>query len=156
MRLCIFIILIGLFSSCKLFREVKKSETSNTTTTKTDEGNTKVDTSKTSKEKEYERITYVYPPSDTTIINNYYKSGNMPPPQVIIQERGQEKEQTQNFDYEAWYKHKADSAAALSITKDVKSETKIGPSLIEWILISGLGLLLLKNFGILPSISIKK
>lgn len=156
----LLIALAVLNSSCKLIREISKEKTATTTTTKTDEGMAKVDTSKTTKDKEkdYERITYVYPPGDTTIINQYYTQGRTPPPQSIIIEHGREKEKevTQNFDYESWWKHKQDSLAFQNQTKDVKSETRLGPSTIEWILIVGLGILLLKNFGILPSISIKK
>lgn len=157
---CTILLLILSLSSCKLIREMSKEKTNTVSTSTNNEGINKVDTSKTTteKSKDYEKITYIYPPGDTTVINNYYSQGRTPPPQSIIIEHGQEQEKqvVQNFDYEAWFKQKQDSLSAQSLTKDVKSETRVGPSTIEWILIVGLGILLLKNFGILPSISIKK
>jgi hypothetical protein len=142
----IAVIILCIFGSCRFQRDLQKSTEKETSTTTVTTGNNKTDTSKRITESQYEKTTYVFPPGDTTIINNYYNQGRTPPPSTVIIERGESKQVEQSFNYEQWWQHKQDSLARLSITKDVKSDTRIGPSLIEWILIAGIALLFLKDF----------
>jgi hypothetical protein len=145
--LLLIIILVWVLTSCRFQRDLQKStEKTTTTTTETTTGS-KVDTSKSTKDASYERVTYLYPPGDTTIINNYYTQGKQPPPTTVIVERGESKEVAQSFNYEQWWKHKQDSLAQVSITKDVKSDTKVGPSTFEIIL--GVSVLLMFGYLIL-------
>jgi hypothetical protein len=141
----IAVIILCIFGSCRFQRDLQKSTDKTTVTTETTTTAAKVDTSKSTKEASYERVTYVYPPGDTTIINLYNSQGKAAPPTTVIVERGESKEVQQSFNYEQWWQHKQDSLARLSMTKDVKSDTKIGPSVIEWILIGGIAVILLKD-----------
>lgn len=133
------IAVVGTFMGCKLTRGLKKTSEDSTAVKKEDTNYSRVDTSKSSKEKDYERTTYVFG-RDTTI-NNYY-----PQPSIIIQERGKEKEQTQSFDYESFRQEILDSISSKKEVKEVESKTKIGPSFVEWILIGVVAFLLLSKF----------
>src|SRR5688572_5610410 len=132
---CVVVVIIFLAAvmiigtcSCKLIREVKKSSSDSTSVKKDETEYTKVDTSKSTKEKDSDRITFVYP-IDTTV-NNYYTY-----PSTVIYEKIKEKEESKNFDHESFKREILDSVGKRSEVKEVESKTKIGPSLIEWVLI---------------------
>jgi len=143
--LIIFIIIYTL-TGCKLFKESKSSDSVNLS--KITEGKSKVDSNGNTKEKEYLKETFIYPKGDT-IINNFYPPNS---PTVYIRETGKEKEQSVQLVRDDSWKNAVDSLKALITSKE--TTVKAGPSLIEWILIGGLALLLVKNF--LPFQFIKK
>ncbi len=102
-----------LLSSCEFFRKAQRSSADSTSVLKTNEVGTKVDSSTTKKASEYEKITYAFPPGDTTVINNYFPAyPSMPRPTVITVEKGTTQEQTNTFNYETLLKWKIDSLAA--------------------------------------------
>jgi hypothetical protein len=135
------LLLIVALSSCKLTRDVSKNS-SDSTAVKTDETKySKTDSSKSTKEAD--RITFVYP-VDTTV-NNYYTY----PSTVIYEKIKEDNTSSGREDYE---NKKTDTVYVGTDNKQVASESKLGPSTLEWILI-GLGALivlrLLKKWEIL-------
>lgn len=160
---CLTLALIIVFyllslTSCSVFKSLKKDTrtvTSDTTNVhkETDKINS-VDTSKSKSTYSKETITF-YPTRDTNIFNiNIPRSTvNNPYPVYITKETGTN--ETQNYNYETREKQIIDSMkiANLEMQLSVKSESKVkaGPSFLEWILIIGLGLLLIKNF--MPNIT---
>jgi hypothetical protein len=135
------LLLIVALSSCKLTRDVSKNS-SDSTAVKTDETKySKTDSSKSTKEAD--RITFVYP-VDTTV-NNYYTY----PSTVIYEKIKEDNTSSQNENYQ---NKKTDTVYVSTDNKQVASESKLGPSTLEWILI-GLGALivlrLLKKWEIL-------
>jgi hypothetical protein len=135
------LLLIVALSSCKLTRDVSKNS-SDSTAVKTDETKySKTDSSKSTKEAD--RITFVYP-VDTTV-NNYYTY----PSTVIYEKIKEDNTSSQN---ENFSNKKTDTVYVSTDNKQVASESKLGPSTLEWILI-GLGALivlrLLKKWEIL-------
>jgi hypothetical protein len=135
------LLLIVALSSCKLTRDVSKNS-SDSTAVKTDETKySKTDSSKSTKEAD--RITFVYP-VDTTV-NNYYTY----PSTVIYEKIKEDNASSGREDYE---NKKTDTVYVSTDNKQVASESKLGPSTLEWILI-GLGALivlrLLKKWEIL-------
>jgi hypothetical protein len=144
---CIFLGLVILFGacSCKLTRDVSKNS-SDSSSVKTDRTEySRTDSSRNTKEKDSDRITFVYP-VDTTV-NNYYTY-----PSTVIYEKIKEKQEDKSFDYESFRRELLDSVNKKEEVKQVASETKIGPSTFEWVLIA-LGALvvlrLLKKWEIL-------
>jgi hypothetical protein len=144
---CIFLGLVILFGacSCKLTRDVSKNS-SDSSSVKTDRTEySRTDSSRNTKEKDSDRITFVYP-VDTTV-NNYYTY-----PSTVIYEKIKEKQEDKSFDYESFRRELLDSVSKKEEVKQVASETKIGPSTFEWVLIA-LGALvvlrLLKKWEIL-------
>jgi hypothetical protein len=141
----LLILLAMLFSSCKLTRDVSKNST-DSSSVKTDRTEySRTDSSRNTKEKDSDRITFVYP-VDTTV-NNYYTY-----PSTVIYEKIKEKQEDKSFDYESFRRELLDSVNKKEEVKQVASETKIGPSTFEWVLIA-LGALvvlrLLKKWEIL-------
>jgi hypothetical protein len=135
------LLLIVALSSCKLTRDLSKNS-SDSTAVKTDETKySKTDSSKSTKEAD--RITFVYP-VDTTV-NNYYTY----PSTVIYEKIKEDNTSSQNENYQ---NKKTDTVYVSTDNKQVASESKLGPSTLEWILI-GLGALivlrLLKKWEIL-------
>jgi hypothetical protein len=144
---CIFLGLVILFGacSCKLTRDVSKNS-SDSSSVKTDRTEySRTDSSRNTKEKDSDRITFVYP-VDTTV-NNYYTY-----PSTVIYEKIKEKQEDKSFDYESFRRELLDSVNKKEEVKQVASESKLGPSTFEWVLI-GLGALivlrLLKKWEIL-------
>lgn len=117
-----------LFSSCKLTRDVSKSSSDSTAVKKDETVYSKVDSSKSSKEKDSDRVTFIYP-VDTTV-NNYYTY-----PSTVIYEKVKEKEQSETFNAEAFKRELLDSISKKEESKQVESQTKIGPSTLEWVLL---------------------
>jgi hypothetical protein len=135
------LLLIVALSSCKLTRDLSKNS-SDSTAVKTDETKySKTDSSKSTKEAD--RITFVYP-VDTTV-NNYYTY----PSTVIYEKIKEDNTSSQN---ENFSNKKTDTVYVSTDNKQVASESKLGPSTLEWVLI-GLGALivlrLLKKWEIL-------
>jgi hypothetical protein len=135
------LLLIVALSSCKLTRDVSKNS-SDSTAVKTDETKySKTDSSKSTKEAD--RVTFVYP-VDTTV-NNYYTY----PSTVIYEKIKEDNTSSGREDYE---NKKTDTVYVSTDNKQVASESKLGPSTLEWVLI-GLGALivlrLLKKWEIL-------
>lgn len=124
-----FLILIAAsFSGCEFFRKAQRQSSSNTAVSKQIDTASKVDSSVTKKQSEYEKTTYVFPVNarDTNITNNYFPDyPAMPRPTVIIQEKGKAEEQTNTFNYEAWFKWKIDSLAATQKQSTVTTKASL-------------------------------
>jgi hypothetical protein len=129
---CIFLGLVILFGacSCKLTRDVSKSSSDSTSVKTESTEYSRTDSSKSSKEAD--RITFVYP-VDTTV-NNYYTY----PSTVIYEKIKEDNTSSGREDYE---NKKTDTVYVSTDNKQVASESKLGPSTLEWILI-GLGALI--------------
>lgn len=110
--LMFWLVLFGI-TGCEFFRKAQRSSSDTLAVSKTNEVATKTDSSTTKKASEYEKITYAFPPGDTTVINNYFPAyPAMPRPTVITVEKGSAQEQTNTFNYETLLKWKIDSLAA--------------------------------------------
>lgn len=129
MKYFFLILLIAGLSGCEFFRKAQKQEYSAADLKKEIDSLKKVDSTVIKKNSEYEKTTFVFPvnPKDTNVINNYFPDyPAMPRPTVIIQEKGKEQEQTNTFNYEAWFKWKIDSLGA----SQKKTETTTKASLL--------------------------
>jgi hypothetical protein len=116
---CIFLGLVILFGacSCKLTRDVSKNS-SDSSSVKTDRTEySRTDSSRNTKEKDSDRITFVYP-VDTTV-NNYYTY-----PSTVIYEKIKEKQEDKSFDYESFRRELLDSVSKKEEVKQV--EVKAG------------------------------
>lgn len=142
--LLLSILVIILCSSCKLFKQVEKSNSDSTKVEKQDEVNSKVDTSKTKNESTATKETVYYP-------QPIYIQGKDGETKVVFvpqstKETEVSKSENQNAVFEEWKRHYEDSTqnAQSNLSKDVK--VKAGPSFIEWLLIIAIGLLFIKIF----------
>jgi hypothetical protein len=143
-----------LFSGCKVSKNQKINTKDSTSVTTSKEGSVRVDSSGSKSDKTYTNETFFFPGRDTTINNYIFQPANIPAPTVYIRETGTEKtEQAQIITDTSW-REAFNSLAVLIASKETQTKKKVGPSFIEWILIAGLGLLLIKNF--LPFTIIKK
>lgn len=141
----VVLLLLVALSSCKLTRDVSKSSSDSTSVKKDGTEIIRTDSSKTSKEKDSDRVTFIYP-VDTTV-NNYYTY-----PSTVIYEKVKEKEQSETFNAEAFKRELLDSIGKKDESKQVESQTKIGPSTLEWVLLvigALIALRLLKKWEIL-------
>ena len=120
-----WLLLFGI-SSCEFMRKAQRSYRDTTSVSKTNEAATKVDSSTTNKSSVYEKTTYVFPPSDTTVINNYFPAyPAMPRPTVITVEKGAAQEQTNTFNYETLLRWKIDSLAASQKNSVVTTKAEV-------------------------------
>jgi hypothetical protein len=133
-----------LASGCKTDRNLKKSTNDSISVVKTNEGSSKVDSSGSKSDKTNTKETVYYP-------QPIYIQGKDGEPKVIfvpqtVKETGTEKtEQVQVVKDESW-REAFDSLSSKILTLSQDKKVKVGPSLIEWILIIGIGLIFLKQF----------
>lgn len=142
--ICI-LLLAGLFltcNGCKIVRNLKQSSRDSTVVNTSGEGNVRKDSSGSKTDKIYTKETIYYQPIKDT--NSF--TINTPAPIIRIIESGREQTEQAQIIVDTSWKAAFNSLAVTMANKETKSTTKVGPSLIEWILIAGLGLLLLKNF----------
>jgi beta-lactamase regulating signal transducer with metallopeptidase domain len=139
----LLILLAMLFSSCKLTRDVSKNST-DSSSVKTDRTEySRTDSSRNTKEKDSDRITFVYP-VDTTV-NNYYTY-----PSTVIYEKIKEKQEDKSFDYESFRRELLDSVNKKEEVKQVASKAGTDPLTIGLIVFAGiLALGIIKKLGIL-------
>jgi hypothetical protein len=103
----------------------------------------RTDSSRNTKEKDSDRITFVYP-VDTTV-NNYYTY-----PSTVIYEKIKEKQEDKSFDYESFRRELLDSVNKKEEVKQVASKAGTDPLTIGLIVFAGiLALGIIKKLGIL-------
>jgi hypothetical protein len=136
--LLVFLILICFIcSSCRLFKEVEKSKTETEKVDTVKEGSSKTDSSGTKTENIKETTYYPQPiivPGESKVV--------FVPQSVREVEKA---EQAQVIQDTSW-KEEIKSLKSLLEEKQTETKVKVGPTFLEWILIAGLGLLILKNF----------
>jgi len=138
------VILCLLCSSCKVL-SVKKKETSDSTSVKKETNElTKIDTSKTKSSATNTKET-VYYPQPIIVPGKDGETKIVFVPQMV-KESGSSTQETNTYDFEKRLNEKIDSMNASKDVKNTDTNAKVGPSFIEWCLIIGLALLLLKNF----------
>lgn len=113
-------------AGCEFFRQAQRSSSDTANVKKENIVATKTDSSTIKKSSEYEKTTYVFPPSDTTVINNYFPAyPAMPRPTVITVEKGAAQEQTNTFNYETLLKWKIDSLASSQRQSETKTKVEV-------------------------------
>ena len=123
----IMVILCIIFSSCSLFNKSQKTKetikTDSTSVKKVTETSSKVDTSKTKSESTKETVYYPQP-----IIIPGTNGGEAKIIFVPQSTKETGKSETQNFNYDQWFKEKTDSMtiANLQLQLSKQSETKVG------------------------------
>ena len=138
------ILITWLLAGCKTVSHTKKSTNDSTSVVKTNEGTSKVDSSGSKSDKTNTKETVYYP-------QPIYIQGKEGKTEVVfvpqsVKETGTEKtEQVQVVKDESW-REAFDSLSSKILTLSQDKKVKVGPSLIEWILIIGIGLVLLKQF----------
>jgi hypothetical protein len=135
---------IFLATGCKVL-SVKKKETSDSTSVKKETNElSKVDTSKTKSASTNTKET-VYYPQPIIVPGKDGETKIVFVPQTV-KESGSSSQETNTYDFEKRLNEKIDSVNASKDVKNTDTNAKVGPSFIEWCLIAGLALLLLKNF----------
>lgn len=132
------------FSGCKVLKEVKSSSKDSTSVSKINEGSARVDSSGSKTDKVYNKETIYYP-------QPIYVQGKDGETKVVVvpqsvRESGQDKTETAHIITDTSWKDAFNSLTVLIANKEVDKKVKVGPSFLEWILIAGIGLLLIKNF----------
>lgn len=137
----VLVVILITHSGCKFF-QLKKSNSSDTTSVKKDvTEQAKVDTSKSKSESEYKKETFYFG-RDTTI-NNFYPAS----PTVYIKESGSKKDETNNYQFENFRKELLDSINANKKVVSVETKGKFGFSTFEIIVLCTLGLYVIKTFA---------
>lgn len=136
MLLCV-VAMVYLFAGCEVLKTKRTAVKDSTAVAKVDSGAVKKNETETNKQKDYEKITYVFPPQPRDcIINKYYN----PPPTTIIYEKGKEQEQTRAFNYDSAWRQKYDSLYYKSLEQSKEKKSGISP---VFMFFTGLGVLLL-------------
>jgi hypothetical protein len=142
----IWFLFILLMTGCRVFKKESSSINRKDTVGISSQGSSKSDSSGSKTDKLYTKETYYLPGRDT-VINNIIQPGH---PQIIyVKESGREKtEQAQIIKDTSW-KEAFNSLSVLIASKELDKKVKVGPSVIEWILIGAIALILLKQFNII-------
>jgi hypothetical protein len=143
------LLFIMVLTSCKLVRDLDKSASATTSDSagikKSLDVNSSVDSSKSKKAKEWERTTYEYQPTPTPINNHIY-----PAPVRVIQEKGVETEENQNYLFIHEMRQMIDTMfkkmSEKTEVKHVESSNRFGPDTFQIIVICLLVFLLGKQF----------
>ena len=153
----VFLIVIIIFcvccTGCKILKNQKVNTKDSVSTSKTNEGNSRIDSSGTKTDKTNTKET-VYYPQPIYIQGKDGETRTVFVPQYV-KESGTEKiEQAQIIKDTSW-KEAFNSLAVLIANKETQTKTKIGFSTFEIIVIIIGGLMFLKMFG-MPLISLIK
>lgn len=145
----IIFVVLGLLiccSGCRFFKELEQTKNDTTEKAVSDSGSVRKHEVESKKDSEFEKTTFipVFPPKDTSIINNYFP--DQKPSYIVIQEKGKSSEESKEVIVDTTWKKDLRELEQRLMTKETTTDIKAGPSLLEWILIAGLGLLLIKNF----------
>lgn len=131
-------------SGCRILRNEKINTKDSTSVNNVKEGSVKIDSSGSKADRTNTKETVFYPQpiivpgkdGDTKVIFV---------PQTVKETGTEKTEQAQIIRDTSWKEAIREMTLALS-NKELEKKTKVGPSFIEWILIAGVGLLLIKNF----------
>jgi hypothetical protein len=150
----LILILVLICTGCKTLRNTKSSSRDSTSVNNVSEGKVRVDSSGTRSDKTSTKETVYYP-------QPIYVQGKDGETKVIFvpqttKETGTEKtEQVQVIKDTSW-REAFNSVLVAIANKDEKKTVKAGPSIIEWILIAGLGLFIINRFIPYEKLLIKK
>jgi len=134
------VILCLLCSSCKVLKSTKSNVKDSTSVNKVNEGSVRVDSSGSKSDRTKETVFY---PQPIYIEGKNGESKIIFVPQSI--KETDKTEQAQVITDTSWREAFRELSSHLE-NRELDKKTKVGPSFIEWILIGGLALLLLKNF----------
>ena len=127
-------------SSCKVLKSTKSSVKDSLSVQKVNEGSARVDSSGSKSDKTKEMVYY---PQPIIIPGKDGETKVVFVPQVV---RETSKDEDAKIVKDDSWRQALDSLSAKFTNRELDKKVKVGPSFIEWILIAGLALLLLKNF----------
>ncbi len=139
---CAVLLLICWFcSSCRVIKSTKSTVKDSLSVQKVNEGSARVDSSGSKSDKTKETVYYPQP--------IYIEGKNGGEPKIIFvpqSVRETSKEEDAKIVKDDSWRQALDSLSAKFTNRELDKKVKVGPSFIEWLLIAGLALLLLKNF----------
>ena len=134
------VILCLLCSSCKVLKSTKSNVKDSLSVQKVNEGSVRVDSSGSKSDRTKETVFYPQP--------IYIEGKNGESKIIFVPQSVRETEKVEDAKIikdDSW-RQALDSLSSKFTKSELDKKTKVGPSFIEWILIGGLALLLLKNF----------
>ncbi len=141
--LIIFALVLWFFlcTGCKVIKSTKSSTKDSISVNKVNEGSVRVDSSGSKSDKTKETVYYPQP--------IYIEGKNGGEPKIIFvpqSVRETSKEEDSKIVKDDSWRQALDSLSSKIENRELDKKVKVGPSFIEWLLIGGLALLLLKNF----------
>lgn len=111
-----------LLESCEVIKGKKTAKTDSTSVSKTDQGAIKTSFDSSTKENQWTKETFVFPPAlrDCTVNNNYF-----PQPTVYIRESGSSKEQNNIVVVDSTWQKRYDSLQYVQSISEKTKETKV-------------------------------
>ena len=136
--------LLLMCSGCKVLKSTKSNVKDSLSVQKVNEGSVRVDSSGSKSDKTNTKETVYYPQP----IYIQGKDGEIKIVSVpqYIKETGTEKTEDAKIVKDDSWRQALDSLSWQITNREMDKKVKVGPSFIEWCLIAGLALLLLKNF----------
>ena len=134
------VILCLLCSSCKVLKSTKSTVKDSLSVQKVNEGSVRVDSSGSKSDRTKETVFYPQP--------IYIEGKNGESKIIFVPQSVRETEKVEDAKIikdDSW-RQALDSLSWQITNREMDKKVKVGPSFIEWILIGGLALLLLKNF----------
>lgn len=132
------------FSGCKVVKDLKQSSKDSSSINNSKEGSVKIDSSGSKADRTNTKET-VYFPQPIIVPGKDGDTKVIFVPQTVRETGTEKTEQAQIIRDTSWKEAIREMTLALK-EKELEKKTKVGPSFLEWVLIAGIGLLLIKNF----------
>ena len=132
--------LLVMCGGCKVLKSTKSNVKDSTSVNKVNEGSVRVDSSGSKSDRTKETVFYPQP--------IYIEGKNGESKIIFVPQSVRETEKVEDAKIikdDSW-RQALDSLSWQITNREMDKKVKVGPSFIEWILIGGLALLLLKNF----------